>query len=49
MELSGACHYQIFHIMATDVKKAMTDMRGAFHNGQRAFDVKTGCNRCQMP
>jgi c(7)-type cytochrome triheme protein len=48
------CHYQVFHTVATHVKKTMADMEkgescGTCHNGKRAFDVKgKNCNRCHQ-
>jgi c(7)-type cytochrome triheme protein len=46
------CHYRIFSTVAKHSSVTMAEMQqqgrscGACHDGVRAFDVRTNCNRC---
>jgi len=47
------CHYQIFTTVEGHKKMTMADMQkglscGFCHNGKRAFDVKTSCDKCHQ-
>src|SRR5512146_1659567 len=45
------CHYKIFKMAKLQKQATMAEMQngascGVCHNGQKAFAVKTNCNRC---
>jgi c(7)-type cytochrome triheme protein len=45
------CHYKIYKMAKMQLKATMADMQngiscGVCHNGQKAFSVKTNCNKC---